>query len=1377
MRILGYILPIWLSISGSYHSVAQDLVLNVTHYGIEEGLSHRNVHFAHQDQNGLMWFGTDYGLNCFDGYNFKWYTKEKHGLQTNIISNALEDKDGLLWLFHGYDAKTYSNYQSTLREIDIFDPVSHQVQTFKSFSKGKTDLKSSEISGFTTTSQRELVFMTRAGELVFYFGKGSFSKVPLKKKYHDIRDFHWSSNGLFWFTARKESSANSPRYVIAVNEEGLEKYAFPLQNTHYLTFFYNDSNSPNENWISFRGTKLQDDGYQFWEVTQSGELIQDSLQSIYSNLGLDFSAFFMIAHYAADDDVAFFTSEDGTYIYDKQNQTLRSLREEYEYIGWANDVNFDNLGNIWVSTQFGIYLLKTQKNQFKIKLAGEDLIKPMRSLRIDENNRIWAVEEGNPFLHQIDLNTDQESSFFTNNNRIYALELSDNGDLYFPTGNYLVSKLNQENFQTQSFKPLVEPKYGSDAWAYFEDADGELWAGYDNGQIALFGKERSQWIPLGKDENEHFLTYQFIENGSLFWIVTDAGLFLFDKATKATKARYWAGGEGKFNLPFDNLRHAYLEQDSMTFWLGTGGNGLIRFNSENGEYQQFTKSDGLSNNVIYAVYPDDYDNLWLSSDYGIMRFNKNNHHVNSYLTKDGISHNEFNRVSHYQSEDGTLFFGSLNGITIFHPKNFQADSIASNIPLVINQVQQFVSDENQLADKTIDVLVHHTITLAPGDPFFRIEFSLLTYDDVDKVQYAYKIEGVDQNWNYQKENYIRLSRLPYGRHELRIKGQASNGQWSNNELAIRVVVLKPFYLKTWFLVLAFLLIFSAIFVYNRFRTLQLKRQKAVLEEEVKRRTKTIREQAEELKSLERLKSRFFANVSHELRTPLTLMLGPINSLLKRNRKNNTDKQLLEFVQRNGQQLMKLTNEILDLSKLEANRLEVEEVPVKFNDYIKDLTAQFFSFGTSDRVHFEVENLSDSGLILLIDKNKFEKIIHNFLSNALKFTPPGGEVKLTIFETENNIQMSVKDSGRGIHEEDLPHIFDRFYQAKKETRIVEGGTGIGLSLCKELAQLLGGKVWAESEFGKGSIFYFEFPKKVSSEVPSRKVLREPEYKSSAQKEILSIKENGNGEIASLGTIAPKEQTKILIVEDNNDLRQYLQFLLTDYQVTTAENGKKGLEQLQNSEDYNLIISDLMMPVMDGFEFLEKVKSKDKWRHIPVLMLTAKVNIKSKLRALRIGVDDYLNKPFEEEELKARIENLLRNYNERIAYASTERKSKQEESKAVSEKAVIGKADAEWLQEVEHIFSKNLSDSKFKMDLVAFKLNLSQRQMSRRLKQLTGLSPSHYLQEMRLQTAKDFLLTGKYSTVKETGYAVGFKDTQYFSERFQVRFGLTPSSYLR
>ncbi|MFT4973926.1 MAG: DNA-binding response OmpR family regulator/nitrogen-specific signal transduction histidine kinase [Saprospiraceae bacterium] len=543
----------------------------------------------------------------------------------------------------------------------------------------------------------------------------------------------------------------------------------------------------------------------------------------------------------------------------------------------------------------------------------------------------------------------------------------------------------------------------------------------------------------------------------------------------------------------------------------------------------------------------------------------------------------------------------------------------------------------------------------------------------------------------------------------------------------------------------------------------MKRQKK-LESEVENRTKVITRQTKELQQLDQLKSRFFANVSHELRTPLTLMLGPTNSLRNRSYLPEKDKKLLEYVYKSAKQLLNLVNEILDLSKLESNRLELQESVVNFHNFLAPLVSQFKSYGDSENVHFSFINEVKQPYLISIDTDKFTKIINNFLSNALKFTPKNSKVTLRLIEKNTTFLIGVEDSGSGIHPDDLPSIFNRFFQSKQPDAIIQGGTGIGLSLCKELAEVLNGRVWAASELGKGSTFYFEFPKKEAA-VPLPVIENQQPIEKKEEARISTIPF-----VKSIENTV--EKTTILIVEDNRELRSYLKSITEEsYEVLTAENGKIALKILAK-QPVNFIISDLMMPIMDGFQLLETVKSKDHLRHLPVIMLTARTDAKVKLRALRIGVDDYIVKPFQEEELLTRIANLLRNYRVRTSLTEVVTPALAENTLSIS---TISDEELQWLQSAEATVLKYLNDYRLNIDFLAEQLTVSRSTFKRKIKQLTGLSANEYLNEIRFDKARELMENLAITSVKAAAGQVGMKDVKYFSKQFKKRFGKSPSDY--
>lgn len=1360
----------------------QDYVLESEFYGVEEGLSQRNVHCIHQDQSGFLWIGTDYGLNRFDGYSFDWFTKEKNGLASNKINAILEDTKGVMWLL---DVEL--SRKKKISSITLFNPITHATQSIEDRFGEALPFTPSEIVAFTQNIEGHLLFISQSNQLFTYTDHWSVIELsPLS--YSILREVHWSPSGQYWLVTEDEKAIQTllvfdiEGKLIAEDHDGHSSYIhlYDLQEDGSGRYFKVSQVQ--------EGVHAQASA-SFYKMSANGTVKRDN-NTRWRDLDVRFHEMHGRASFLESDHLHWFYSDfpnRNLVVVDKNSgQVVQNLSDDTPRFKSTNALLLDRSGAVWVGTPFGVHRLHFKENLFQMHLAKQETTSNLFSCRqivADSAGLIWVRVERPKGIWIIDNQTGDELDSSQPHGEMDPLPTVSNTNyaIIRTSDNKLISSLSQDllliNPQTRAYE-LTDTKLTRRAiWAYYEDALGKVWFhDQSHNEFGYLEHDSVTILPIKLGEDQNPYVYQFYEvpgSTDTVWLVTSAGLYTFDLKREQILNRYWSGGEGDYYFPHDNLHHLYADSDS-TYWLSTAVDGMVQVDLSSTRIQvltQYTRADGLPGNGIYAIYGDEYDHLWISTDNGIARYDKETQQFTGFTEADGIANNEFNRVSHFQDERGRIYFGGLNGITSFHPKDFQEEAQSLHPPMVISSFQQFDGGENKLVDKLGELRQKQTIVLKPNDRFFRLEFALLDFRDNTMDLYAYKIEGLDEDWNYQADNVLRVSRLPYGEYTLRIKGQTVSGQWSNQEIAIQLQIRRPFYLQLWFIVLSILSLIALTVGIFRWRLYQLKAYQTELKRQVADRTheleedkKTIRQQAEELKSLEELKSRFFANVSHELRTPITLMLGPVNSMLKRRQIEDEETKLLQLVQRNGMQLQKLVNEILDLAKLEDNRLEISEEPVLLLPYLNDQLAQFRTSTAQDQQRISLIFQADSSLTVLLDKSKFEKIIHNYLSNAIKFTGIDGQITLSVFDLGDELQISVRDTGRGIHAKDLPHVFDRFYQREQSNEQPQGGTGIGLSLVKELAELLEGRVWAESKVGVGSTFYFQLPKKETEEVEET-----PAPPSNVPQELISTP-------TVAGHPAPTEVDKatILIVEDNADLREYLNFVLSDYHIHLAEHGHAALAELEapNPVLPDLIISDLMMPIMDGYQLLRTLKADDRWRHIPTIMLTAKVNIRSKLEALRIGVDDYLTKPFQEDELRARIENLLRNVQERLRYQTTD--ANVESAEDDSKKPTMASVDADWLQEVEQVFYRHLADNRLTVDFVAQHLNLSERQFHRRLKKLTGLTPNHYLREIRLQKAKDLLIEGQFTTVKEVAFNVGFNNVPYFSNLFFQHFGVKPSS---
>lgn len=540
-------------------------------------------------------------------------------------------------------------------------------------------------------------------------------------------------------------------------------------------------------------------------------------------------------------------------------------------------------------------------------------------------------------------------------------------------------------------------------------------------------------------------------------------------------------------------------------------------------------------------------------------------------------------------------------------------------------------------------------------------------------------------------------------------------------------------------------------------------------------------QEAQLRTLDMAKSRFFANISHELRTPLTLILGPLSTLLKNETLNNVGLTHAQLAQSNAQNLLKLVNEILDLSKLESGKMKIQETTVRFQPFISRLVSAFESHAEYLGIHYQLEYKAAERLRLDLDAEKTTQIVNNLLSNALKFTPSGGSVSVKIEDLSNVMRLTVSDTGRGIHPNDLPHVFNRFYQTNQVDAAIEGGTGIGLALCRELADVMEGRIWVESVLGKGSQFYVEFPKKEVLGVGNEALPTDSGNFESSPNLSATPHTEGGTDLRSLGDFA--NQQTILVVEDNRDLRTYIADILrgSNYTVLETENGREALNLLQILETKNqlpqLILSDIMMPVMDGFQLLKVLKDTPTFQQIPVVMLTARADIRDKLTALRIGVDDYLLKPFDAEELVTRIQNLLKNkaIREKEVIGEVTGSGNLENSPNLTP-LLISEPDRAWLENFEQYVQKNFASDVLSVSMLAETFFMSESTLLRQLKRLTGLTPVQYLQEIRLNEARHLLENRQYDSIAKVALKVGYVDSRSFSRSFKQRFGKLPSDLL-
>ncbi len=1342
---------------GLSSSQAQQRRVLVEQISTEEGLSNRFVRSILQDSKGFMWVGTKIGLNRYDGYNFKVFSAKNSALQSDYIEEIWEDADSNLWLGHGLNNELNNSFET----IDILNINTFAVQSLQDYLGKSLPVPIKDIYRiYNRTGSKDLYLATTRGQVFLYKGQGKFELFYDQQQPVRIQDL--------WF-GKKYTWICSSNKILAINKEKEVIYEYLLTIPSYWQGdFFAQLDSTTLLLSINDGFNVQ----QMWEwhAAERQLVRKDTLALFGQNKALNIDV-----QLNKNDQTGFqlFYSRLDFNLYDPDGQLL--YNQDYEKVGKRLRVVYiDRQENIWlgVSTK-GLIKVSTPKKRFDVYLEGIST----RAIiaRENPNELIVGSYSGRYVINTISkkeryIDTLTDNAILTSafGKHLWVVQ----SPTLRRTGHISLKQLQAYEYKKEAYKERVTQS-GVDiksVWALHEDTNGRVWLGMDNGlgylDPAADSLEMYQ-TPAPHEALNTSVIYDFHENKVGLWVAASTGLYV-KRAADNQWQHYSRQQEPPYQLPYDYLFD--INEDSRGFlWLATRGGGVLRLNPTTGACRQWTKREGLSHDVVYATLEGKHGYIWMSSNKGLMRMDSATYLINTYLPEDGLSHEEFNRKSSYKHPNGHLYFGGLSGIVGFNPSDF-LDTMVTVPPFHITRYQYFDGDQSKLLDATDALTAQRRIDLNYNDRFFIVELALLDFNVNAHKTYAYQIEGLQEDWIFTKDPNIRVDGLRPGQYTLRVKAELSSSSWSPILLELPILVRAPFYFQWPFIVILVLLLLLSFFLYTRWRERNLYQANLLLEKRVSERTKTIEEQAAELRELDEMKTRFFANISHELRTPLTLILGPVEAALNQNQaqleggssSSENIQPLLHLIRRHGLKLKQLIEQILSLSKLEANQLALEERPQNLAGVLRSLWSNFEAQAELQGVEWILDQEISTTLQVWMDADKLEKIINNLLSNALKHTPKGERVGMsTRWDLATRcLYLNVNDTGKGIPAEDVPHIFKRFYQTQQGKTI--GGTGIGLALASELAQLMGGDIQVASIMGTGSTFMLTIPFKIINEEAL-------EYEDAL-------------EDFSLPLPSSNKAASLLIVEDLLDMRLFLGELLSQfYTIKTAANGQLALDILeQENHGIDLVISDVMMPVMDGFELLGKIKEKPQHLQVPVIMLTARTAERDKLKALRIGVDDYLQKPFSNRELLARVNNLLEHYQQRQQWMEEQQgmaESTAGQTGTATEKEAIEIVTDPWTENLEEVAKREVGNTQFNMAQLAYDLNLSERQLRRKIKAKTGLTPNQYFRCIKLDVARDFLETRRYQTVAEVAHKVGFSNVHYFSKLYLAQYGKKPIDYLR
>jgi len=1084
----------------------------------------------------------------------------------------------------------------------------------------------------------------------------------------------------------------------------------------------------------------------------------------------------------------------GFSLYDKMEDKLVPFYNEPFAPNWMfsnmlHSAYSDRQGNLWLATRScGLEKVIFYDSKFKTILTNNNIYSAVnndvRPIFQDSEKNIWIATKDEK-IHIYDQNM-QKKGLLTKEGIIgkepslagsaYCIMEDSKKNIWIGTkgkGVYkLMRKKNPDTFEIHHIQHDPNNKFSlsnDNIYSIFEDKNSNIWIGTYGGGLNLIlkGDEKSEIINC----NNNLKNYPTKQGAQVRIIAADKhanicvgttlGLIMFDE---------------NFTKPEEIVFRVYLRKNiansigandifdicttkSGDTYIGTFGGGIskIEETDENGfpiTFKSFGTTNGLPSNIILSLMEDEDGNLWIATEESLTKFTpqketfENFSEIKRLMKKQSFSENSRCRI-----HNGSMLFGFSHGIVIFDPKEITHNTFNPYLALVQLKIfnQEIPISTKGPLKKNINYL--EKLELNHNQNFFSIEFAALDYVDPGNILYAYKLDGFDKEWIYTGNNRIaNYTNLSKGKYTFHVKSTNSEGVWMNNERTLPIEVLPPFWDTAWAHFIYVLLSLALIyFIFKILHTFYEMRNKIILEQKESE-----------------IKTTFFTNISHEIRTPLTMIVSPIENILHNNDTPETIKKQLTLVSKNTKRLLNMVNQILDFQKIQqSSSLAVTKIEIV--PFVENIFNTFSKNAELNHITYTFENKTEEGIIWA-DAEAVEKILINLLSNAFKYTPKGKSIRLSVFDQNDKLAIQVADTGLGIDKEKQSRLFKRFESFNEDKS--KPSTGIGLSIVKDLADKHHADIQVESETGKGTTFTVLFKKGIlhydSNVLIKDSTETKQENKPSFMNEILN--EN----------ISPNEKTNekpcILIVEDDEDLRQFIKSILeVDYEVHEASNGKEGMEKaLELIPDF--IISDIMMPEVDGIKFLENVRKNIQTSHILFLLLTAKTTIDSKLEGFEHGADEYITKPFSVSYFQIRIKNLLQRRDELQQYYRN--KSNFEPNKETMETPslpyFINKQDADFLQTVDDFIQKHLGENDFVVEDLAREMGMSRTVFFKKIKGLTGLSPIEYIREAMMQKATDLLKTGEY-TVKEISFMLGISDTKYFTKCFKKKYSITPSEY--
>lgn len=1313
MKRLLFLLTIFLGIAG----VSSGQSYSFRHYQVEQGLSYNSVISSLQDAKGFLWFGTKDGLNRFDGYSFKIFRNDPDqpgSLGSNFIHSLYEDRQQTLWVGTMRGLYKYNRLTET---FSLIPATRHKdIRDLKGDHKGN--------------------IWYIAGTVLCRYHDGT----KQNSSYGKLTDKHATS---ILVTAKDE--------VWLGTHDGFIQHFNQQRGLIENHNVFDHSVPAISNWIE----KIYDTGTGLFLIGTSNQGIKsfDAGTRIYQDIltsNNDHTEIYARDFAANGNDEYWIATESGLFIYNLKTKKVQNLRNKNNDPYSISDnavytLTKDKEGGIWAGTYFGgVNYYPKQFTHFNkyFPQGGNSLSGyAVREIRSDKNGNLWIGTE-DAGLNFLDTRTGTFKHFQPGgtktsiaNSNIHGLLVVDN-ELWIGTFEHGLDVMDIRTFKViRHYSAGAAPNALKSNFieSLLKTSSGEILIGTSAG-LYRYHKKADDFTLLDEVPSGMHYSALLEDNKGNIWAGTlRDGLYHFNPGNN-TSGSFKHNPADRNSLISNDINSVFQDRKG-NIWVATE-NGLCMLNDKTQHFKRFDRKNGFPTSVFYEVLEDEQENLWISTSGGLVCFNPAKNAVKTYAKSNGLLSDQFNYKSAFKNTKGEMFFGSVKGMISFRPEAFTINKFVS--PVYITGFQ--IYNEELQINRSGSPLVHSinytkSLTLNHNQSTFSIDFAALGYTAPQRTEYKYMMEGLENHWTYlEKNRKVYFTNLLPGTYVFRVKAANSSGNWNDRETSIRITINPPFWRTNLAFTVYILLLAGGVYYGIRYYHQR---------EQLKSKRKIDLWESKKEKELYQAKIEFFTNVTHEIRTPLTLISGPLEEVMKKPGDPLTMADNLEVMKKNTDRLIELTDQLLDFRKAEVKGFSLNFVYLNINKVLEENYLRYKSAETFNRLALEL-NLPETPLYAYADVEALNKILSNLIDNGLKYADMHFSIRL--YGNETHFTIEFRNDGNVIPEGLQQKLFEPFYRMESSKN--EKGTGIGLPLARSLAELHEGTLRVMTEAEQWNVFILELP------LHHEREFNIHNYAGDVQKELEVIQNQHT------------DQPVILLVEDNIEVRKFIaQQLAADFTVIQVNNGEEAMTVLEE-KSIHLIISDIMMPLMDGFELCKRVKDNLDYTHIPIILLTASNNMQSKIEGLEVGADAYIEKPFSPAYLLKQISNLLASRDKIKNYFA--------HSPLVHIKSMAySKADELFLEKVAAYIHKNINH-KLNVDLLADAMNMSRPTFYRKIKAISNLSPLDLIRITRLKRAAELLSEGVYS-IQQIASMTGFGSQAHFGKCFVRQFGIAPLEY--